>query len=325
MSNYFSIIMPLYNKEEHVKRTISSVLSQTYKLFELIIVNDGSTDNSHDIICSINDERINIINQDNNGVSSARNTGINKSKYEFVAFIDADDEWHPDFLYTMIKLINKYPNAYWWGSNYTELLTGVEKPFVNRNPPSEIINYFQFRLENNRNPVCMGSFVIRKELITQIGFFPVGVAYGEDIDFCFRIARNHTIVWTPNILSYYYQDTDNRASYNENAIITAIELPFCKQNKQLLLSSFERTDNLFWTKEYIIYYYLRGITKLHLLKKHSTKFITDAWKILWECRKTSFNKLRFFGTLLYLIAYSLWLPKFCFKKIAVIKNQINSQ
>lgn len=92
----FSIVIPLYNKEKSITTTINSVLNQTCGDFELIIVNDGSTDTSLEIVQSIKDERIRIINQKNGGVSSARNQGIIEAKFDWIAFLDADDLWEKD-------------------------------------------------------------------------------------------------------------------------------------------------------------------------------------------------------------------------------------
>ena len=104
-----SVIIPLYNKEAIIKRTIESVLSQSYRNFELIIVNDGSTDSSGDIVKLIEDERIRYIEQKNGGPSKARNTGILNAKGEWVYLIDADDEMIPGALAHFSKLIKKHP------------------------------------------------------------------------------------------------------------------------------------------------------------------------------------------------------------------------
>ena len=99
-----SIVMPLYNKEREVSTTISSILSQTFKNFELLVVNDGSTDLSVQVVEKITDIRVRIINQENAGVSAARNTGVRLALSELIVFIDADDLWHPDFLATIVAL-----------------------------------------------------------------------------------------------------------------------------------------------------------------------------------------------------------------------------
>ena len=89
----FSVVIPLYNKELSIINTIQSVLDQTFQNFEIVVVNDGSTDRSVEMVEQFNDPRIRIINKSNGGVSSARNRGIQEAKYELVAFLDADDFW----------------------------------------------------------------------------------------------------------------------------------------------------------------------------------------------------------------------------------------
>jgi len=112
----FSVIIPLYNKESHIQRAIKSVLAQTYPHFELIIVDDGSTDGSFETASDIQDARIRIIRQENRGVSAARNRGVAEAKYDWVAFLDGDDEWLPDFLMQMYKLCNDFPGYGIYGS-----------------------------------------------------------------------------------------------------------------------------------------------------------------------------------------------------------------
>src|SRR5690606_12962360 len=95
---FFSIIVPLYNKEKYLKATLKSVLQQTFIDFEIIIVNDGSTDKSLEIAKSFKNERIKIYTQENQGVSAARNLGIEKSTSEYCCFLDADDVWKDNHL-----------------------------------------------------------------------------------------------------------------------------------------------------------------------------------------------------------------------------------
>lgn len=106
---YFSIIIPLYNKVDYIEKAIQSVLAQTYQNFEIIVVNDGSTDEGEKIVESFHNKKIILINQINQGVSVARNTGAQNSKYDFLAFLDADDIWHSEFLEQLNVLINKFP------------------------------------------------------------------------------------------------------------------------------------------------------------------------------------------------------------------------
>jgi len=112
----FSIVIPLYNKQNSIRRAIASVLAQKYPHFELIIVDDGSTDDSFEMASAIQDPRICIVRQENRGGSAARNRGVAEAKYDWVAFLDGDDEWLPDFLMQMYKLCNDFPGYGIYGS-----------------------------------------------------------------------------------------------------------------------------------------------------------------------------------------------------------------
>lgn len=108
----FSVIIPLYNKVHTIVRTINSVLSQVYTDFELIIIDDGSTDGSKEIIFkNFSDERISVYTQKNSGVSASRNRGVSIAKGKYIAFLDADDEWMPYYLQTVSDEIKKFPHA----------------------------------------------------------------------------------------------------------------------------------------------------------------------------------------------------------------------
>ena len=110
---YFSVVIPLYNKERYIKRTLESVLDQTFTDFEILVVDDGSTDKSYEIIDSIKDPRIRLIRQENGGPSKARNRGIKEAKGEFIAFLDADDEWLPGKLEKQHELHSESPDVVW--------------------------------------------------------------------------------------------------------------------------------------------------------------------------------------------------------------------
>lgn len=109
----FSVIIPLYNKESQIKKTLESVLNQTFKDFEIVIVNDGSIDKSIEVVESFDDNRIRIINQNNSGVSQARNRGIIEANRKWIAFLDADDLWKPNKLEKYSKIINDNIDLEW--------------------------------------------------------------------------------------------------------------------------------------------------------------------------------------------------------------------
>ena len=118
MNPYFSVIIPLYNKANFIEKTIHSVLNQSFQYFEVIIVNDGSTDKSLEKVQKFNDSRIKIFNQENRGVSEARNYGIEQSTSEYIALLDADDLWHNNHLSELKKQIEISPNAGLYCNNY---------------------------------------------------------------------------------------------------------------------------------------------------------------------------------------------------------------
>ena len=113
-----SIIIPLLNKGPYIKRAIDSILAQEHQNFEIIVVDGGSTDNGPDIVKSIKDSRLKFIIQPTKGVSEARNFGVEKSHGSSIAFLDADDEWLPSHLSTLMRLLEKYPDAGAYSTTY---------------------------------------------------------------------------------------------------------------------------------------------------------------------------------------------------------------
>jgi glycosyltransferase involved in cell wall biosynthesis len=207
----FSIIIPLYNNELDISSTIQSVLHQTFRSFELIVVNDGSTDNGLKRVESIKDNRLLIINQKNEGVSSARNAGIHAAKGDYIAFLDADDLWEPGYLQTMKQLIDDFPEASFFGCQFG-IKKGKRIEIANEihNKRGYIINYFKEAFEVPL--VCSSSIIILKSCFDDIGMFNTKFTRGEDIDVWSRLARKYKLAFEPTLLSYYVQDTENRAS-----------------------------------------------------------------------------------------------------------------
>lgn len=108
---FFSVVIPLYNKEDYIETTLKSVLNQTFADFEILVINDESTDDSVAKIIKINDQKIQLYSQKNQGVSVARNLGVEKSKGKLIAFLDADDYWFPNHLEELAKLYHNFPNC----------------------------------------------------------------------------------------------------------------------------------------------------------------------------------------------------------------------
>ena len=208
----FSIIIPLYNKENSIKRTIDSVLKQTLIDYEIIIVDDGSTDSSLNIVMSFNDSRIRIIRQENAGVSAARNKGIREAKGDYIAFLDADDEWDEEYLEQQLLLITKYGECDVFGVNYRfEDYNGLRYSTILNNLPFEydsdgvLTNYFEVA-SNSHVPVCTSSVVVRRNAILSINGFPVGIKSGEDLLTWARLALKHEIAYSRIPRATYHLD-----------------------------------------------------------------------------------------------------------------------
>lgn len=207
----FSVVIPLYNKAHYVEKAVESVLGQTLPDFELIIVNDGSTDNSLGEIARFTDPRISIINQSNAGVSTARNNGVKHAQFDNVAFLDADDWWHESFLETMKALITRFPEAGLYGSNYFVVKNGENKPAqigVAAGFEAGYIDYFEVYARTFWVPLNCSFVVVEKSAFAQEKGFNAGLKFGEDIDLWIRIALNHKVGYINKPLAYSNQDVE---------------------------------------------------------------------------------------------------------------------
>lgn len=217
----FSVVIPLYNKEHTIERAIRSVLSQTVQDFEIIVVDDGSTDDGPQRAARIVDQRIRVIRQENQGVSAARNRGIAEAQYDLIAFLDADDEWMPTFLETIVRLVASFPQAAVFATSYLFCKgEGITWGPVLRglpDPPWEGIldDYFGLAARSDP-PVCSSAVVARKEAIQAVGGFPVGVTAGEDLLTWARLAAHCTIAYASSQQSVYaLAETGNPAGFRQ--------------------------------------------------------------------------------------------------------------
>ena len=214
----FSVIIPVYNKEHCIQRTIRSVLAQTFQDFEIIIVDDGSIDKSLSVINSILDSRIIVYHKANEGVSIARNYGIEKANREFVCFLDADDEWEPNFLESMYHAIMSFPKNSFFSCPYMTDDGEQKKSYIIKNETDDffiIDDYCRTFLENRHAPCCVGSVCVRKSFVVKCGMFPKGIKKGEDHDLWMRLACREKLVYTIRSRMIYHLDSENnsRGSY----------------------------------------------------------------------------------------------------------------
>lgn len=201
----YSVIIPLYNKAPYVKKAIESVYAQTYRNFECIVVDDGSTDGSLDIVRSLDtgDCTLEIILQSNSGVAAARNKGVKASHGEYVAFLDADDWWEPTFLEEMDMLIKEYPDAGLYATNYVYYKPG--KTHVALNLPRGYINYPEAYLHGEM-PVTSITTCMPRYVFDEMGGFPVGIKLGEDFLLWAKTAIHYPVAFCEHPLAYYNND-----------------------------------------------------------------------------------------------------------------------
>lgn len=205
----FSVVIPLYNKADYIENSIRSVLYQTFEDFELIIVNDGSTDGSVSKATRFKDHRVRIVNQSNAGVSAARNTGVTHANYDFIAFLDADDWWHKDFLHEIHILIADSPDAGLYGSGYYLVKNGIFTPARIGLPhgfEAGYIDYFEVYARTFWVPINCSFVVVRKSDFIAAGGFRVSLKFGEDFDLWVRMALKGKVAYLNKLLAYSNQD-----------------------------------------------------------------------------------------------------------------------
>jgi glycosyltransferase involved in cell wall biosynthesis len=216
MNGKFSVIMPLYNKATHVKRAVQSVLDQTCDDLELIVIDDGSTDGGGEVVRLFNDPRMSLVRQDNAGVSVARNRGIGLAKGELVAFLDADDSWERDFLMTIGRLRDNFPQAGLYATAYNivwpngQVLRGKFRAIPE--PPWEGImpSYFKSATLGDP-PIWTSAVAIPRKILSKVGGFLAGKRMGEDLDLWGRIALQYPVAFSSWVGATYHRDAENRA------------------------------------------------------------------------------------------------------------------
>ncbi len=203
---FFSIVIPLYNKEKNIGSTIDSVLNQTFSDFELIVVDDGSTDRSAEIVASYDDPRIRLIKKENGGVSSARNRGVKSSVGHYLYFLDADDIMVAECLEKFDELVEMFPSYNVYASNFFMYHVGKsEEPFL----PAKsecflIVNPFRSML-NGDLFLRVGNNIINRNYAVNFRFDEKICIY-EDLDYYLRIIESQCLPYTPLCLYRYCID-----------------------------------------------------------------------------------------------------------------------
>jgi len=214
-----SVIIALYNKEPYIERALVSIQNQTIDDIEIIVIDDGSTDGGPDIVKNIDDERISLFRQENKGVSNARNNGVEKSKSNFITFLDADDEWTNIHLETLLRLKKKFPHAGAYTTvcikkDGTKKVRKLRYRFIPPPPWEGILpNYFKSEIEG-AHPITTGAVGIPKKVFLEMGEFDEKAYQGEDLDIWAKIALKYPIAFSWDIGAIYHIDANNRLTEN---------------------------------------------------------------------------------------------------------------
>ena len=220
---HVTIVIPLYNKQAYIRRTLDSVAAQTYAHFEVLVVDDGSTDNGAIIARHFPDERVRVIKSTGSGTSAARNTGIRAATHDLIAFLDADDEWHPRFLETVLQLHDASPQAGMYGTEYETEYAGIRRKARIKGLPKKswqglIARYFRSVLFDI--PVISSAVMVPRRVFNNIGGFATGAQLGEDQDMWCRIALEYPVAYTTEVRAVYHLDTHNSVCQDISIIDT---------------------------------------------------------------------------------------------------------
>lgn len=209
-----SVVIPLYNKAQHIAETLSSVLAQSVRPREIIVVDDGSTDGGAHVVRQFESVGVRLITQTNQGVSAARNRGLEEATGDYVAFIDADDLWLPDHLRVLSELIEKWPQAVLVSTSHLIKRDGMVYSAKTSLPSGweGCVENFFTAFANGLSLVNSSTACVKRYVAIELGGFPVGVRRGEDIILWVRLALHGQVAHKSITTAVYNQPADNRST-----------------------------------------------------------------------------------------------------------------
>lgn len=283
MNSDITVVIPLYNKEKEIEKTVRSVLSQTLAPAEIIVVDDGSTDNGPQIVRDLDCSLIRLVSQPNSGVSVARNRGVDQARTPYVAFLDGDDWWDERFLEKQSEMISRYPGCGIYSAAFRVVRHDKSYPAKTRVKEGVVEDFFR---EAMTSYICIPSaVVIPVKDFQQAGGFPAGMKIGEDLYFWIRLASAKPVCFTPEPLVNYQATASNRSAGSYTAENTAYSfedlyrndgnfyrneyIAKCAIGKALTLSAKGDTEFGRRTEKFFSYteLYRRGLWKLRILNR----------------------------------------------------------
>ena len=233
---FFSIIIPLYNKASYIGPTLNSIFKQTFKSYEIVIINDGSTDGSLEKAKHILKKHTNhlIHSQENKGLSASRNIGASLSKGKVIALLDADDIWHENFLESIYNLYTTFPEASVYGTDYLEKYSDSNIIETKKNIDPKLKNKAllieDFFIANKcQSIVCQSSIAFRKKVLSEIAF-DESIDYAEDVDFYLKCFTNHNLAYDYTPLTTILSNIPNQITRQGIKNKTIPNLNFYEKN-----------------------------------------------------------------------------------------------
>jgi glycosyltransferase involved in cell wall biosynthesis len=210
-----SIVVPLYNKRRWIVRCLDSIMRQSMGDYEVIVVDDGSDDGGGELVAGREDARVRLVRQAHVGEGAARNRGLAEARCEWVAFLDADDEWMPVFLGTVLETTSLRDGLV---SAFTNVLDGATRQSLMSTGPSGVLDdYFDFVLANRGFGMTSSSTLVRREALRSCGAFRVGVSVGADTDAWARLAWSGPVAYSGVPLAVYHPSLPGSATTEARA------------------------------------------------------------------------------------------------------------
>ena len=280
MSITVSIVIPAYNAEQYLGETIESVLAQTFDDFELLIIDDGSTDNTAEIVrnYSFKDNRVKLRSQQNQGVSIARNTGIKLAKGEYIAFLDSDDKWLPNKLAVHIEHFNQDSNL---GASFGKVEFLTSDGQLTGHLSNSLLTGIKPEYLLYENPtITTSNIVVRREVFEQVGGFDEQISYSEDLEWLLRLACYDTwkIEGIAEVLTQY-RTSQNSLSSDLYKMEEGWNLLI---NRVMTYAPHLVNRNYYKAQSNYLRYLARRSIRCRLSSKVGVDFITRALKSDWK-------------------------------------------
>ena len=269
-----SVVIPVFNRERYIARAVDSVLAQKFAAYEILVVDDGSSDGTADVLRGYGD-KIRYIYQENAGVSAARNMGVEEAEGDWIAFLDSDDEWMECHLANQIKILSEHPDLVWSTGNFYDCLVSENRKglrctknkadiYVNNGVLEDYFIGYRNDVSGNTN-----TMVIRKDILLENGLFVIGRVKAEDVDLWWKIAIKHPkigYVFEPGSI-YYIDVGEGHVSKDRDVDIfidvITVHLKIARQENQFTrYRSFAVWQLSRWMRSMLFTSYKEGIRKL---------------------------------------------------------------